>query len=464
MKILIFLAAFIAAIDDSTSKTLDVERDSSHAHRMAAPPKAPTKPPTLRMVTWNVNDNADPKMGGTDDKENKIGYDEKDIEEVLGITKGGLFVDIYAIGLQENCWRCDPKQREQIAKKFMNVLNKAFLRYAKASNSYDLFKIEDTKNDAKCLTDPTKDHGTTALVFISKTSVVEDPKAADKTNLPKRFISGRITDTDAMRPKDPKANCDKCKCSVRGNQEKGFAYMKFTLKTGKKVCLATSHLESRDPEWRSKCFKYFLEEAESEGKKDGLKWTECDFHFISGDFNTRTDEALEESDEGKKAAAAVKAAKDKSPDEKKKADVLMESAKNNWAKRPRENPPYNNEPFSDHNTVWKTNKRLTELDELTGSKAFGYKPGQNLLKFINGLKETPKDYKESLVNFAPSYKLDQKDEKKKCKGKKPCYKSETHPDSWCDRIIHTGNDAYEYGSVQLDTSDHDPVFGEFTLA
>ena len=34
MKILIFLAAFIAAIDDSTSKTLDVERDSSHAHRM----------------------------------------------------------------------------------------------------------------------------------------------------------------------------------------------------------------------------------------------------------------------------------------------------------------------------------------------------------------------------------------------------------------------------------------------
>ena len=41
------------------------------------------------------------------------------------------FVDIYAIGLQENCWRCDPKQREQIAKKFMNVLNKAFLRYAK---------------------------------------------------------------------------------------------------------------------------------------------------------------------------------------------------------------------------------------------------------------------------------------------------------------------------------------------
>ena len=42
------------------------------------------------MVTWNVNDNADPKMGGTDDKANKIGYDEKDIEEVLGITKGGL--------------------------------------------------------------------------------------------------------------------------------------------------------------------------------------------------------------------------------------------------------------------------------------------------------------------------------------------------------------------------------------
>merc|ERR1712212_1219379 len=276
--------------------------------------------PVLRMITWNVADNEG--MGGkfTDDA----------IDAVLGLD-GNLLekgekpqtAEIYAIGLQEQCWMCN--------KKNMLKISNAFLGRLKTYGVYKVEGIEGTRMDDDCEDSCPKSHGTTAILVIARHGIV-------KAHKQHHYTQG---------------------CSDKGSQEKGVAYMQLTLANGKKACVATSHLESRSSKIRRECLRNFFDEAE-----EVTQWTSgCDFHFFSGDLNTRT------------AAEAPKGQKVYFP------------------------PEENFDFYFDY---------LKKMDELTGSIPWTIMENLegNMLKFINDVQSN--DFKESTLSFAPTYKLDRK--------------------------------------------------------
>jgi len=337
--------------------------------------------PVLRMITWNVADNTGMGDQFTDD----------DIDAVLGLDgKQPQTAEIYAIGLQEQCWMCN--------KKNMLKISNAFLGRLKTYGVYEVKGIEGTRMDDDCEGSCPKSHGTTAILVIARHGIV-------KAHKQHHYTQG---------------------CSDKGSQEKGVAYMQLTLANGKKACVATSHLESRSSKIRRECLRNFFDEAE-----EVTQWTSgCDFHFFSGDLNTRT------------AAEAPKGQKVYFP------------------------PEENFDFYFDY---------LKKLDELTGSVPWTIMENLegNMLKFINDVQSN--DFKESTLSFAPTYKLDRKgkstyklDRKEKScaeikKSKNPCYRSD-RPLSWTDRIIYTaGAELSQYDSIPLTSSDHHPVYQEFRL-
>jgi len=142
-----------------------------------------------------------------------------------------------------------------------------------------------------------------------------------------------------------------------------------------------------------------------------VDWLLCDFHFISGDMNTRT------------AASAL-------PNQ-------------------RATPPRGMELHM-----------LKQKDELVGMDPFGRDIDWNssLLNYINALQKNI--YTESKVTFPPSYKLTSGAER--CRKNMPCYRTD-RPKSWTDRIIHSRGKSIQYNSINLFISDHLPVFEEFEL-
>jgi len=211
---------------------------------------APTdKKQLLRMVTWNVAENKGMK--------NEIRAD--DIDSLLGITsyKGKQpsrhVADIFAVGLQENCWNCATNKLSEIPKAFLNQLELK----PKLKGQYEIIGIQVTRESPTCICQPK--HGTTALFVIAKKGVV---KHGDKKLF--NYLTG-------------------CSDTKPHNNEKGVAYMRLTLANGHSVCLATNHLESRSPKTRRECLKNFLVDADKK-----VQWSGCDSKFISGDFNTRT--------------------------------------------------------------------------------------------------------------------------------------------------------------------------------
>jgi len=204
-----------------------------------APPKKNPPPQLLRMVTWNVADNSAMNK--------KIEPEAMDI--LLGLKnhkKNQPVADIFAVGLQENCWLCDKKSQIKIPEAFLSRL----------PGGYEVIRIKATKESACTVHGICAMHGTTALFVIAKKGVVKSHKAFN-------YLSG---------------------CSKLLNHEKGVAYMRLWLTNGKSVCLATNHLESTSPKPRRECLKNFLDDAEK-----NLQWSSgCDSRFISGDFNTRT--------------------------------------------------------------------------------------------------------------------------------------------------------------------------------
>merc|ERR1739844_635885 len=188
--------------------------------------------PVLRMITWNVADNTGMGNKFTDD----------DIDAVLGLVgKQPQTAEIYAIGLQEQCWMCN--------KKNMLKISNAFLGRLKAYGVYEVKGIEGTLMDDDCEGSCPKSHGTTAILVIARHGIV-------KAHKQHHYTQG---------------------CSDKGSQEKGVAYMQLTLANGKKACVATSHLESRSSKIRRECLRNFFDEAEKV-----TQWTSgCDFHFFS---------------------------------------------------------------------------------------------------------------------------------------------------------------------------------------
>jgi len=350
-----------------------------HGGQMFKPGPAPgandAAKPILRMITWNVADNKG--MNG------RLNVHAMDAVLGLNVPQSKL-ADIYAIGLQENCWMCNTQNMRNIANAFrQRLMVKSF---SLRSGTYEVVGIQGTRMFRHCETECKMNrHGTTAIVVVAKKGIVWAHKQ-------QRFTQG---------------------CSAMRNVEKGVAYMQLHLANGKKVCVATSHLDSESPQYRRNCLKNFFAAAERE-----MQWISgCDFHFLSGDFNVRT---AEKATPGQLAYF-----------------------------RPQSNFNY-----------------LKPHDELAGNNAFGYfgrsdTVARNLLGFINSVQWNV--FKESPIRFSPTFRVDYKGKEKSCRGRNPCYTTD-RPLSWTDRILYTaGTIKSPYNSIQLTSSDHHPVYQEFVL-
>jgi len=326
------------------------------------------EPLKLRMITWNVADNSGMPAG----------FDDGAIDQLLGKHDfvGGRAAEIFAIGLQEQCWQCNEDEMMDIPLAFLKRLNNRGL------GTYDIVGVEGTRESNWCeMGCKFGTHGTTALFVIARRGLVTEHKSFHRN--------------------------DGCSDKFPENDEKGVAYMRFVLSSGKSVCVATSHLESKNPKTRRQCLNSFFSDA-----KKNLNWHECDYQFISGDFNTRT------------AASAPAGQKSHLDDD---ADLSS----------------------------------LRATDEMTGSRPYGRDDSWNgnLLKFINTVQSSV--FKESPLTFLPTYKVAKASES--CDGKLPCYRTD-RPQSWTDRILHTAGTSLRYDSIHFEFADHYPVFEEFQLS
>jgi len=325
--------------------------------------KQTEKPVVLRVVTWNVGDNS-----GMED-----GFNNEAMDKLLGIDESAQVADIFAVGVQEQCWQCNQDDMLAIPRKFLQRLGN--------SGSFEIIGIEATRESNVCeFGCKIGTHGTTALFVIARRGLVTQ-----------HFGFHRNDGCSDMWPE---------------NDEKGVAYMRLVMSTGQSVCVATSHLESKRPKTRRKCLKSFFSDAQ-----DNLKWSSaCDFEFISGDFNART-------------AASAPAGQ------------------------------------SNHLSGKSDLSSLKSTDEMVGSDPYGSDKYGNMLDFINSVQVNV--FKESPLTFLPTYKVTES--AGSCGGKTPCYKT-NRPHSWTDRILHTRGKSLKYDSIDLEFSDHYPVYEEFQLA
>jgi len=341
----------------------------------------------LRMATWNVADNS---------RMDEQGFSNQAIDRLMDIIRKKSVADIFAVGLQEQCWRCNKERMMEIGQAFMRRLN---VRYA---GVFEMIGIEGTRESSQCEKGcESGTHGTTALLVIAKKGLCKSHKSF-------HFNKG---------------------CSTKNNNEKGVAYMRMNLNTGQSICLATSHLESRSPKYRRQCLRSFFTDANK-----NVDWSAgCDFHFLSGDINTRT------------AAAA-------SPNQNSYIPPQMNFSKKIKVTLISEN----------HQKFFRKDmEKLKANDEMSGSTPFGQDEDWqgNLLGFINSVQS--KVFKESPLQFPPTYKLAK--DATPCDGKVPCYRTD-RPLSWTDRIIYTNGKSLNYNSIQLLDSDHLPVVLDFQLS
>jgi len=301
--------------------------------------------PRIRLVTWNVADNS--KMAG--------GFDDAAIDRVLGLGEGQLS-DLYAIGLQEQCWQCNEQDMMDIPNKFLRRLNQ--------HGQFVVVGIEGTRESMwcewGCLIGT---HGSTFVLVLAREALVKE------------------------------AN--------------GVAYMRLSLSSGLSVCVAASHLESRDSKVRRQCLDNFFGDA-----NENLQWSNCDYQFLGGDFNTRTG-----SNSG---------------------DSWFLTASDS-------------QPMLD---------KMKDQDEMTGSNPYGRSEdwNGNMLAFINTVQTST--YKEMSLKFVPTYKINEADEN--CQGNMPCYRTD-RPQSWTDRILYTNGTGVKYEAILIEVSDHYPVAAEFIL-
>jgi len=363
------------------------------------------------MVTYNVADN---KMMGTE------GFDSHSIDSLLGISGGQQPADIIAVGVQEQCWSCDIDQMNAIPNLFLN-------RLASIDGNFRVIGIVGTRESETCTQGCKKEktHGTTALFVLARNGLVTETIRRNFTR----------------------------RCSDYGNTEKGVAYMRLRLTTGKSVCLATCHLESRASSYRRQCLKNFLTDAEEK-----VRWSSgCDSHFISGDFNTRTND--------KKNGAHGNAHLDRRVGSSEVKMLTRSEKLNRWLEdlltlvslslRTQNRRRISTKGYA----VFL--EELKQQDELNGANPFGRDEewNDNLLNYINEVdRRSPSPYTETDFSFNPTYKLDTK---RPC-GFNLCYRKD-RPLSWTDRIIHNGATSLKYDSFTLTKSDHLPVFGEFQL-
>ena len=204
----------------------------------------------IRIVTWNVENNYWAP--------NKEGYTDASIDQVLGLNGNERF-PMYAVGLQENCWKCSQGKLELIGEKFVARLN------VKTNVKYKVVGVHGVRQKLACGMLCTlgngKYHGNTIVMLLAKRS---------STVLPKILFRHHKG------------------CSSQSSEDaKGITVLKVRIVIGntiKTLCIGSGHLDSQKSSYRRKCLKEFFEHANSE-----ISWTNtCDAQFLFGDFNTRT--------------------------------------------------------------------------------------------------------------------------------------------------------------------------------
>jgi len=145
-------------------------------HRLAGKSGSkPLAPQKLRMVTWNINDNTGMNK--------KIDDDMLDMLLFKGKTAKGEdeFADIYAIGLQELCYKCDKNTLGEIPTDFQHRLERKL--QGTIEWKYEVIGIKGTREVDDCIkkfckwgADKNDAHGTTALIVLAKKGVVKSHK------------------------------------------------------------------------------------------------------------------------------------------------------------------------------------------------------------------------------------------------------------------------------------------------
>ena len=197
----------------------------------------------VRIVTWNVADNT--RMNG--------GFLDAAIDNVLGLLDDDELADMYAVGLQENCWKCNEGNLMQIGAKFLQRIDK------KKKNEYEVLGVMGTRMSSTCeLKCIVNFHGTTAIFVIARKLLSASPQLFRHN--------------------------DGCSVNFIANKEKGFAAMAVQLTGKKRLCFGAAHLDSSKPQARRDCVSKFYTTADKE-----VDWSKkCTSQFLFGDFNTRT--------------------------------------------------------------------------------------------------------------------------------------------------------------------------------
>jgi len=224
--------------------------------------------PILRFVTYNIGDNGGMVTKGVHGFKDDLGFQGESVDKLLGIDGAEPAADIFAIGLQEECWKCNKENLPQIMKFFLDRINSknkgSFVKVAFRSTRR--WKAGDAPCEVGCIGLPSDKthHGTTLMLVIAKRGVV------DHTATLKYSFNG------------PQCS-DRSKRKLPPNQEKGVTMVRFTLKkSGKSVTVATSHLDSDSPAKRRECLEGYFNTKNADDR------AKSDFEFLSGDLNVRT--------------------------------------------------------------------------------------------------------------------------------------------------------------------------------
>ena len=349
----------------------------------------------MRIVTWNVAENnwAPKEKGFTPDS----------IDTVLGLKDKSLVkADLYAIALQEECWKCSDGKHKSISDKFIDRLNGN-----SGDTPYKLIGIHALRLTSYCQTKcnvakkipGVSYHGITLVMVIAKTNgkVFDNPKKV--------------------------SHIEKCSSLPTGDEwnAKGVAGLEVKVQLGKNepkvLCFGGLHLDSKEPSFRQSCIGGFFKAS---------NWSNiCAAQYLFGDFNTRTATAGKGDDKtGKKVSSNFDFTN------LKKLDEL--NGQTPWTK-----------PEGQPNLLAFINAKNAEntLPALKKTEAF-------------------KTFSEEEVKFLPTYSIF-----KKCGtlNEEYCYLS-NRPKSWTDRIIFTQGEVQEYSAIQTqEYGDHFPVYADIVL-
>ena len=176
-----------------------------------------------KVVTWNVADND--RMDGS--------FTDAAIDDVLGLSKSNTEIpSLFAIGLQENCYKCDKDKMAKLSQRFLYRINRNM------NDKYSVIGTQGTRMSGWCEWGcKFGTHGSSILIVIGKHEL------------------GATSDVFSYT--------EDCSSKLIPNKEKGMAAVKVELLDGRSVCFANAHLDSKKSSYRRQCVKGMILQVNS---------------------------------------------------------------------------------------------------------------------------------------------------------------------------------------------------------